>query len=85
MNAMLLILALLILAAVVVLCRRVSFARAAIDLRQPVDNTARKFGAAPVYYRAAVIEPNGNTRIALLTQDAVNEGLLRGLRNPEDL
>ncbi|MFN3310094.1 MAG: hypothetical protein ACK40R_00110 [Thermomonas sp.] len=84
MNA-LLILTLLVLLAALVLCRRVSMARAAIDLRQPVENTQRRFGAASAYYSAQVIQPNGETRTALLTQDAVNEGLLRALRNPEDL
>ena len=84
MNA-LLILALLVLVTALVLFRRMSMTRAAIDLRQPVENTQRRFGAAPAYYSAQVIQPNGETRAALLTQDAVNEGLLRGLRNPEDL
>lgn len=84
MNA-LLIIAIALLVAAVVLCRRVSFARAAIDLRQPVDNTARKFGEATEYFRADVIDASGNTRAALLTQDAINEGLLRALRNAEDL
>lgn len=84
MNA-LLILALLVLLAALVLCRRVSMTRAAIDLRLPVENTQRRFGSAVVYYSAQVIQPNGEMRPALLTQDAVNEGLLRALRNPEDL
>ena len=84
MNA-LLMLALLILAAALVLCRRVSFTRAAIDLRQPVDNTARKFGEAAEYFRAEVIDGAGASHVALLTRDAVQEGLLRALRNAEDL
>lgn len=84
MNA-LLMLALLILAAALVLCRRVSFTRAAIDLRHPVDNTARKFGEATEYFRAAVVDAAGAAHVALLTRDAVQEGLLRALRNPEDL
>lgn len=84
MNA-LLIIAIALLVAAVVLCLRVSFARAAIDLRQPVDNTARKFGEATEYFRADVIDASGNTHAALLTRDAVQEGLLRGLRNAEDL
>ncbi|MBS0371895.1 MAG: hypothetical protein JSS57_22150 [Proteobacteria bacterium] len=84
MNA-LLIIAIALLVAAVVLCRRVSFARAAIDLRQPVDNTARKFGEATEYFRADVIDHAGATQVALLTRDAVQEGLLRGLRNQEDL
>ena len=84
MNA-LLILALLVLVAALLLCRRVSLAREAIDLREPVENAQRRFGSAAAYYRAQVIELNGKTHTALLTQDAINEGLLRGLRNPEDL
>lgn len=84
MNA-LLIIAIALLVAAVVLCRRVSFDRAAIDLRQPVDNTARKFGEATEYFRADVIDASGNTHSALLTRDAVHEGLLRALRNAEDL
>ena len=84
MNA-LLILALLVLIAAVLLCRRVSFTRAAIDLRQPVDNTARKFGEATEYFRAEVVDAAGAPHVALLTRDAVQEGLLRALRNAEDL
>lgn len=84
MNASL-ILALLVLIVALLLCRRMSFARAAIDLRQPVDNTARKFGEATEYFRAEVIDAAGATHVALLTRDAVQEGLLRALRNPEDL
>lgn len=84
MNA-LLIIAIALLVAAVVLCRRVSFARTAIDLRQPVDNTARKFGEATEYFRAEVVDAAGATHVALLTRDAVQEGLLRALRNPEDL
>lgn len=85
MNAFLLVFALLVLIAAVLLCRRVSFARAAIDLRQPVDNTARKFGEATEYFRAEVVDAAGAAHVALLTRDAVQEGLLRALRNPEDL
>ena len=85
MNAMLLILALLILAAVVVLCRRVSFTRAAIDMRAPVDNTARKFGEAQAYFRGEVIDAAGHAQPALFTADQLQEALLRGLRNQEDL
>ena len=81
----LLMLALLILAAALVLCRRVSFTRAAIDLRQPVDNTARKFGEATEYFRAEVIDAAGHTHTALLTRDGVQEGMLRAMRNAEDL
>lgn len=84
MNA-LLIIALLVLIAALFLCRRVSLAREAIDLREPVENAQRRFGSAAAYYRAQVIELNGKTHTALLTQDAINEGLLRGLLNPEDL
>lgn len=84
MNA-LLIIAIALLVAAVALCRRVSFAAAAIDLRHPVDNTARKFGEATEYFRADVIDASGNTHAALLTRDAVQEGLLRALRNAEDL
>lgn len=85
MNAFLLVFALLVLIAAVLLCRRVSLVREAIDLREPVENSQRRFGSAAVYYRAQVIELNGKTRAALLTQDAINEGLLRALRNAEDL
>ena len=84
MNA-LLILALLVLIAVLVLVHRAMFPRGTIDLRQPVDNTARKFGEATEYFRAEVIDGAGATHVALLTRDAVQEGLLRALRNPEDL
>ena len=85
MNAFLLVFALLALIAAVLLCRRVSLAREAIDLREPVDNAARKFGEATEYFRADVIDASGNTHAALLTRDAVQEGLLRALRNAEDL
>lgn len=84
MNA-LLILALLVLIAVLVLVHRGMFPHGTIDLRQPVDNAARKFGEATEYFRAEVIDVSGNTHVALLTRDAVQEGLLRGLRNQEDL
>ena len=84
MNASL-ILALLVLIVALLLCRRVSFARTSIDLRQPVGNTARKFGEATEYFRAEVVDATGATHVALLTRDAVQEGLLRALRNPEDL
>lgn len=85
MNAMLLIFALLVLVGALLLCRRVSFARAAIDMRAPVDNTAHKFGEAQAYFRAVVIDAAGREHTALLTAAQLQEGLLRGLRNPEDL
>ena len=85
MNAMLLIFALLVMVGALLLCRRVSFARAAIDMRAPVDNTARKFGEAQAYFRGEVIDAAGHAQPALFTADQLQEALLRGLRNQEDL
>lgn len=85
MNTLLLILDLLLLAAVVVLCYHIGFGRAAIDMRAPVGNTARKFGEAQAYFSGKVIDASGHAQTALFTAAQLQEALLRGLRNPEDL
>ena len=56
-----------------------------IDLRRPVENAGRKFGAAGAYYRATVRDESGHARRALFTADQVHVALLRAECNPEDV
>lgn len=56
-----------------------------IDLRRPVDNRARKFGSAKVYYQTECVLGDGRVVAMLLTESAVLTAIRRQQENPEDL
>jgi len=56
-----------------------------IDLRRPVDNRARKFGSAKVYYQTECVLGDGRVVPMLLTESAVLTAIRRQQENLEDL
>lgn len=56
-----------------------------LDLRRPVDNRARKFGSAKVYYQSECVDECGRVVSMLLTENAVMTAIRRQQENPEDL
>lgn len=57
----------------------------AIDLRRPVSNEARRFGAVRYYYAAVVTDQEGVERPALFTLDQISTAIARAAANPEDV
>lgn len=55
-----------------------------IDLRKPVRNELRRFGAVRYYYPCTITDHNGVDRLALFTRDQIAVALERAAANPED-
>lgn len=85
MGAIVTMLALVCVAAVMFWLLSDDVKISAIDLRRPVSNEARRFGAVRYYYAAIVTDQEGVERPALFTLDQISTAIARAAANPEDV
>ena len=57
----------------------------AVDMRDPIQNTGRKFGADRCYYIGTVIDGDGKPEPVLWTLDQIEVARARRRANPEDV
>lgn len=85
MEAIFALIALAVLAGAMYWLLRDDVKSSAIDLRRPVSNEARRFGAIRYYYAAVVTDQEGVERPALFTLDQISTAIARAVANPEDV
>lgn len=61
------------------------YVKSKILKNEKLDNKLKKFGAAPEYYQAFVVDENGETSFALFTERELAHAVKRGSKNPEDM